>query len=162
MYPWLVYLHVAGAFTFLIAHGASAIVAFKLKTESRRERIAALLDLSSASLNVMYSGLMVLLIAGIAAGFAGNWWGQGWIWTALVILVVLMIVMSFIGSQQLGRVRKAAGLAYFAGVRQQPPVVPASDEEIAAAARAFNPLPVAAIGFGGLALILWLMLFKPF
>ena len=162
MYPWLVFLHVLGAFAFVMAHGASANVAFRLRHESSRERIAALLDLSNTYLNAMYAGLLLLLIGGVVAGFAGNWWGQGWIWLSLAILVAQAIAMYAMGTQRFGTLRKAAGLPYFANMRPQPPAASAGDEELAALARAFNPIPVAAVGFGGLALILWLMMFKPF
>lgn len=162
MYPWLVFLHVLGAFAFVMAHGVSATVVFRLRRETQRERIAALLDLSTVYLNAMYGALMLLIAVGIVAGFVGNWWGRGWIWAALVLLVVLMVAMTFMGTQAFGRLRKAAGLPYFAHMRPQPPTAPASDEEIAARAAALNPIPISVVGFGGLALILWLMMFKPF
>jgi hypothetical protein len=47
-------------------------------------------------------------------------------------------------------------------MKSQPAVPPASPEEIAARAAAINPIPAAIVGFGGLALIVWLMMFKPF
>lgn len=162
MYPWLVFLHVLGAFAFLMAHGASANVAFRLRHETSRERIAALLDLSTTYLNAMYAGLTVLILAGVAAGFAGDWWGRGWIWLALGILLAIAIAMYAMGTQAFGKLRKAAGLPYFANMRPQPPVPSASDAEITALARALNPVPITLVGFGGLALILWLMMFKPF
>src|SRR5262245_57450028 len=119
MYPWLVFLHVLGAFAFIMTHGVSVSAVFRLRHESSRERIAALLDLSSMYLNAMYGSLMLLVIAGVIAGFVGNWWGQGWIWTALAILVGVTIAMYGMGSQQFGKLRKAAGLPYFANMRQQ-------------------------------------------
>ena len=78
MYPWIVFLHVAGGFGFMLAHGASASVAFALRRERNLERLRALLDLSSGSFNVMYLSLLVLLAAGDTAGFMQKWWGQGW------------------------------------------------------------------------------------
>ena len=77
MYRWIVLLHVLGAFTFMTAHGASAGVVFKLRRGTSRERIAALLELSSASLRVTYLALLVMLLAGVAVGFWGSWWGRG-------------------------------------------------------------------------------------
>jgi hypothetical protein len=73
MYPWIVFLHVAGGFGFVLAHGASASVAFALRRERNLERIRALLDLCSNSFNVMYFSLLVLLVAEIVAGFKQNW-----------------------------------------------------------------------------------------
>ena len=55
MYRWLVYVHILAVFIFLLAHGGSASVALPPSATRRdRSRLAALLDLSSASLGVMY------------------------------------------------------------------------------------------------------------
>jgi hypothetical protein len=162
MYAWLVFVHVLGGFLFAMAHGASANVAFRLRHETSRERTAALLDLSTTYLNAMYLGLVVLLISGIVAGLMGNWWGRGWIWTALALLVAEFVAMFFMGTRPFARLRKAAGVPYFENMRPQPPAAPAADAEIAALAAAISPLPITVVGFGGLALIIWLMMFKPF
>jgi hypothetical protein len=59
------------------------------------------------------------------------------------------------------QLRKAAGLPYFDG-KPHPALPPADPEQIAARAAAVNPIPIAIVGFGGLVLMLWLMMFKPF
>ena len=74
-YPWIVLLHVLGAFGFVFAHGASAFAAFRIRSERDPARVAALLDMSGTSLGLMYVSLLILLIGGIAAGFVGSWWG---------------------------------------------------------------------------------------
>ena len=33
MYSWIVFVHVLGVFGFLLAHGAAAVVAFRLRGE---------------------------------------------------------------------------------------------------------------------------------
>ena len=162
MYRWIVFLHVLGAFAFMMAHGASANVAFKLRRKTSRERIAALLDLSTAYLSGMYLALLVILLAGIGLGFLGKWWGQGWIWLGLVLGFAKLFAMSVMPARAFTQLRKVAGLPYFEGMKSQPAVPPASPEEIAARAAAINPMPAAIVGFGGLALIVWLMMFKPF
>jgi hypothetical protein len=162
MYRWLVYIHILAVFIFLLAHGGSASVAFRLRLEKDRARLAALLDLSSASLGVMYLSLLVLLVAGIILGFLGKWWGQGWIWTSLVLLILTAVGMYLRSSMPFSRVRQAAGLPFFDGRRAQPAVLPASDDVLRAAAAAVRPAEVAAMGVVPIALILWLMMFKPF
>ena len=87
-------VRVLAGFAFALAHGLSAAVALRLRGERELERIRALLDLSQSSAGVMYVSLMVLLIAGIAAGFVARLWGRGWIWTAIVLLVALLAIMS--------------------------------------------------------------------
>lgn len=161
MYRWIIFLHVLGAFAFVMAHGASANIAFKLRRETSRERIAALLDLSTAYFGGMYVALLVMLLTGIALGFVGNWWGQGWIWLALALLLAKLFAMFTMAARSFTQLRQAAGLPYFDG-KPHPAAQPAGPEEIAARATAINPIPIAVVGFGGLALIVWLMMFKPF
>ena len=162
MYRWLVYIHILAVFIFLLAHGGSTSVAFRLSRESERSRLAALLDLSSASLGVMYLSLLVLLIAGIILGFMGKWWGLAWIWVSLALLVLMAVAMYVRASIPFNRVRQAAGLPYFDGRRAQPAATPASDEVVRAAAAAIRPAEAAAMGIVPIAIILWLMMFKPF
>ena len=45
LYPWVVLVHIVAAFVFLMAHGVSAFVAFRIRGETDRTRLAALLDL---------------------------------------------------------------------------------------------------------------------
>jgi hypothetical protein len=162
MYRWLVYVHILAVFIFLLAHGGSTSVTLRLRRETDRSRIAALLDLSSASLGVMYLSLLVLLVAGIILGFMGKWWGLGWIWTSLALLVLTAVGMYMRSSIPFNRVRQAAGLPYFDGRRAQPAATPASDEVVRAAAAAIRPAELTAMGVVPIALILWLMMFKPF
>jgi hypothetical protein len=90
-YPWIKLLHVVGGFGFVLAHGASAFAAIRIRSEREPARVAALLDLSGASIGVMYISLLVLLAAGIAAGFIGSFWGEAWIWVAIGVLVVVAL-----------------------------------------------------------------------
>src|SRR5512132_799180 len=108
-YHLIVFLHIFGAFGLLMSHGASINMLFRLRREHDLDRIRAYLDLSSASLGGLYVSLLLLLAAGILAGFLGNWWGRGWIWAAIGVLVRLLYLMARLGSQFYARVRKAAG-----------------------------------------------------
>jgi len=162
VYQWIVFLHVAGGFGFVLAHGASATVAFALRRERNLERIRALLALSTSSYNVMYLSLLVLLVSGIVSGFMQKWWGQGWIWVALGLLIAIIVAMSVFSARYYGQVRKAAGLEYVEGLKGRPPVEPASPEEMDRLLAASPAVTLTVIGGGGLALILWLMMFKPF
>ena len=72
MYGLVVFLHVVGAFAFVLAHGISMLVSFRLRSERDRARQAHLLELSSIGVGLTYIGLVLLLVAGIAAGFLGD------------------------------------------------------------------------------------------
>lgn len=162
MYGATVYLHVAGVFIFLLAHGASANAAFSLKGERSPERIRALLDMSSWSYIGMYVGLLLLLITGIIAGFMGSHWGRGWIWAAIVLLVVLFVFMGMYGSRYYSEVRKAVGLQPYKRTNQVTLGPVKSEEEIAVLLNSNRPVILSLVGIGGLLVILWLMMFKPF
>ncbi len=162
MYNWFVYLHIAGTFGFLMAHGASASVAFALRRERDPDHLRLLLQLSSSSLGILHGSIALLFISGIVAGFMGRWWNQGWIWLSLGLLIAIYIYMGVSASGYFGKVRKAVGLAYMDGFKSRPGIEPASAEEIDALLTKGTPVRLTVIGFGGLLLTLWLMLFKPF
>jgi uncharacterized membrane protein len=162
MYQWIVFLHILGAFGFLLAHGGSANVAFRLRRERDPERVRALLDLSNSNFSLMYLSLLVLLIAGIVSGFLGRWWGFGWIWVSLGLLIVIAVVMYVTSTASFNRIRKAVGLTYFEGGKPHPAQDAASADEINKVLESWNPTLSIIIGLGGLVAILWLMMFKPF
>ena len=148
MYSLLVLVHVVG-------------VAFRLQGERNLERVRALLELSTASYPAMYGSLLVLLLAGIILGLLGNWWGHAWIWVSLILLIAMLIFMRGFGSRIYGEVRKAVGLPYYDKGKLHPPIEPASAEAINAALAKGRPTLLTVIGFGGIAVIAWLMMFKP-
>jgi hypothetical protein len=161
MYGWIVFLHVLGAFAFVAAHGVSMLTAFQLRGERDRARKAALLEASGSGIGLMYIGLLLLLVAGILAGFMGNHWGRGWIWASLGTLVVVIAVMYAVATPFYGRMRTASGLPNSAdsAAKFKPPATEADLDQLAASNR---PLILALVGGIGLVVILWLMLLKPF
>lgn len=161
MYGIVVLLHVLGAFAFVLAHGISILASFRLRSESDRARQAQLLELSGVGVGLMYIGLAVMLVAGIAAGFLGDHWGRAWIWAALGLLVVVIAVMYTVATPFYGRMRAAAGVpgSEQTAARLKPPATPADLEALATSNR---PMLLAAVGGIGLVIIIWLMLSKPF
>src|SRR5437016_2552278 len=93
-YAWLVFLHVTSVVGFVLAHGASAAMGLRLRRETSPDSIRSLVVLSTLSTRVMYPFLVLVLLTGIAAGFAQDWWRFKWIWTAIIVLVVTTIVIS--------------------------------------------------------------------
>jgi hypothetical protein len=158
-YPWLVWLHVVGAFVFALGHGTSAVVSFRVRGERERASIVALLDVSQVSQAVMYVGLFVLLASGIAAGVVGQWFGQLWLWAAIATLVVVLVAMYSIASPYYGQLRGRLGQKAFQPKGESPN--PLTDAELVALLDSRRPEVLAAIGTLGLAIILWLMVFKP-
>jgi hypothetical protein len=160
MYSWLVLLHLLGIFGFLIAHGASASVFFALRHERNVDNIRSLLQLSGGSARALIISLLTLLLSGITAGFVGHWWRYGWIWLSLLLLIAVYAGMSLLGTRILNEVRMGLGLPSTYGEPPRPDRF--SAEELDAQLEKIHPYRLASIGFGGLALIAWLMMFKPF
>ena len=154
-YQWWVFLHIAGVFVFLVAHGVSIGVSMRLRQERDPKRIMALLDVSSSSISGLYVGLVLLLAGGVVAGFVGDWWGQGWIWVALGTLVAVMVFMYALATNYYKRLRLIVG-AMADGSEA------VSDERLAELLAGPRAVVLAVLGSGGLLFILSLMLFKPF
>ena len=162
MYQWILLIHILGAFVFAFIHGASTKVIFRLRRESDPIRMAALLDLSSDYLGLMYISLLVMLAGGIGVGYFGDWFLSIWLWLSLGLLVVIVFTMYFMATIPLNRVRKALGLPHIEKNKPHPAGEPASPEEITISAAALKPWLTAVIGYGSLLLILVLMVLKPF
>ena len=162
MHKWLVFLHVLGAMGFMLAHGGTTAMTLLLKRQRDFDHMRALLDLSRHSGPMFGVALLLLLGSGIAAGFTGHWWGEGWIWAALAILVGITVGMAWSSRAHYHRLRKLLGMPYFDGRKEQPALPPASEEEIYAVQATLRPGLLAAVGSGGVVLIAWLMMFKPF
>lgn len=165
MYHWLVYLHVLATFAFLLTHGVSSFVALRLR--GRRDPALARAWMlvyydNGLYYAVLYGSLLVLLITGIVSAFMGNWWGQGWIWLSLALLIGIIASMTAFAATHYTKLRKTLGLPYLERWKPQPAMDPASPEEIEALLASSPAITLALIGFGGIAVILWLMMFKPF
>ncbi len=157
MYQWVVYLHVLGLFWFLMAHGVSLYVAFRVQRETDIHAVQALLGLSARAAMASLIGLIVLLLAGVAAAFMGNWWSQGWIWVSLGLFVLIWASMSIFTGPAFRRARMAAGFTGPTTINES-----AVSEKMPEAIAALRPWLPTVIGGVGLAIILWLMMLKPF
>ena len=161
MYETWVFLHLVGVFGFLIAHGTSAAAGLRLRKERDPVRARALLDLSGASLKLANISLLVLLVGGIAAGFKGHWWDEGWIWASLGVLVALSAMVPLLVVPYYKEARRVVGARR--PRRNAPePGPPASPEEIERVLGSPIPLSITWIGVAALAVLLWLMVSKPF
>jgi hypothetical protein len=156
---WL-YVHLAGVFGFLVTHGVSAGVGLKLRRERDPVRARALLDLSASTLNLANLSFLVLLIGGIGATSSEHVWDQGWPWAAIGVLIALVALVPTLVVPYYKKVRKAVGAP---GVRGRMPAgEPASPEEIERVLGSPIPIVISITGVAALAILLWLMVYKPF
>ena len=160
MYNWFLFAHIASVVGFLLGHGTSAAMAFRLRSERTTDGIRSLTELSKQTTNVMYGFILLILITGLSLGAQGGWFGRGWMWTALVVLILTIGVMSFLG-RRYNAVRAAVGLPARAG-RRTTTAAPGSPEEIRRAVDATPAGVMTAVGVIALGLLLWLMILKPF
>ena len=160
MYNWLLYGHIASVAGFLLAHGASAAMGLRLRQETTPDGIRSLTDLSKRTTRVMYAFIVLIVITGLFLGFQGRWWSHGWIWAALGLLIITIGIMSVL-SRRYNAVRGAVGLPIRSG-RQVTTTAPASPEEIRRLVEAAPAGLMTAIGVIALALLLGLMILKPF
>jgi plastocyanin len=154
MYRWWVFVHVLGVAGFLVSHGVSMYATFRMPKERDPARVAYLIELSSSSVGWMWNSMGVLLLGGIVAAFLGDWWGHAWLWISIGVLLATTGAMYALATPWFRRV----GLVARAMAEGSEAV---SDEEFAGMLRTRRPLAIAAVGFGGLAVILFLMLFQP-
>jgi hypothetical protein len=160
-YPWIVLLHIAGAFVFAISHGVSAFAAFAIRAgRGDAARVRTLLEMSGYSLGTMYVGFLMLLVGGIWAGIYGGHFARGWIWAALVVLVVITGAMYAMASRFYARVRQAVGLPSM--LDREPAVAGAAAPTLDDLLENRRPEALVTIGGVGLLVILWLMVMKPF
>lgn len=158
----LVFVHVLSAFVFAAGHGVSVHVAFRLRRETDRSRMAALLDISELSSWVALVGILALLISGIVAGIMLGSLGRGWFWVSLVLLIAIGIAMTPLGTGYFNKVRHAIGQRTREIKKDQPDPQPASDEELSRLLDNRRPELLLLVGGGGFVIILWLMMFRPF
>jgi hypothetical protein len=161
-YTWVVLLHVLGAFGFVFGHGASAMVSFRLRSERSPERVATLLGVSTAGLIVTYVSLLVLIVAGVIAGFMGDWWGSGWLWAAIIVLVLMLGGMYAMATPYYKQVRLAAGIPAPGAKPADAAPEPMPPDQLASLLTSSRPMTLAWFGGIGLVVIIWLMVVKPF
>jgi hypothetical protein len=163
VYRVLLFLHVSGAVAFLLFHGATASVMFAMKREHDPERLQALLTLRDRAEDWWRWPLMLNLATGIAMGFMGRWWGQGWIWVSIGVFLAMSFAMSGIGRLNIDRVWHAIDpLGHASPVKSEARNPdPASQEELKVLLERGRPMLLTVIGMVGLAIILWMMIFKP-
>ena len=137
---------------------------FRIKKTQEPERLKALLDLSRFSVILSYIFILFVLATGITLGFLGGYWGQLWIWTAIGVAFVTMGLMYKYGTEPFTDLRRALGLptgqVRKKQVQTQP--TPADPQEVAKLASSARPMELSVVGAGGLLIIAWLMVLKPF
>lgn len=159
MDDWLVLTHVAAVLGLMLAHGVHATVMWKFRREPDPE-IAMTFFRVVPRATLVRVLLAIVVLTGAAAGFARNRWGEGWIWTSLVLLAVITEVMRRWGGGYFGLIETAAEKAIAA--RADDPSGSAWQADYDTARLSWHVGGMSAIGLVGILVILWLMMFTPF
>lgn len=161
LYPWVVLTHVVAVVVAFGAHGVSAFAMFRVKRESDRVRLGAILDLSSTALIAAGILLVLGLVLGLVAAVMGGHFSRLWPWVSIVVVVIVWIAMTPMAANPMSAVRQALGQPSRLDKKGEAPQ-PRPDGELAAAQARLRPELVAGIGVVGIAVLVWLMEMKPF
>jgi hypothetical protein len=155
-YTYWVFLHLLGVLGLLGTHGVSTLVLYRIRAVAPdRDKITELIAFSGSTVIPMYVSLVILLAGGIGAALKVSYLSKPWIVISIAILVVILVTMYALARPYFRRVTAACGV--------RPSGVPrASDEELIELARSPRAHVISAIGGGGLLIIVFLMVTKPF
>ena len=159
---WLIFLHVLSALTFYMAHGTSVAMAFKIRKETDFTRIRAMLDLSWSTMILMGVSFLIMGLTGIIMPFMIHIWNKIWIWASIVLMLFVFIYMAMFNETSYKQLRRLVGLPYMKGGKELPAEPPSSPEEVAALLKKTSVTGLVVIGYVIPAIVLWLMVFKPF
>ncbi|MGZ6317163.1 MAG: hypothetical protein ACXWNQ_07880 [Anaerolineales bacterium] len=159
---WLVFIHVLAALTFFLLHGASLAMAFRVRKETDFARIRAMLDLSQASLLPMGIAFGVMGLTGVIMPFLAGLWDRVYIWLSIVLILFVFIYMGVFNETHYKELRRLVGLPYMKGNKTLPAEPPSTLEEVSALLQKTNVTALATVGYIIPAVVLWLMIFKPF
>ena len=159
---WLVFLHVLSTITFFLAHGAAAAMVFRVRSETDFTRIRAMLDLSVSTFQVYMLSFLLMGLTGLTMPFLIHIWNKVWIWLSIILILFVVVWMGLVNEKQIKQLRRLVGLPYMQGFNEFPAEPPARPEEVAALLKSINPYRWALVGYGIPAVVLWLMIFKPF
>ena len=159
MYPWLLFLHVGATLLFMLAHGIHVVIMLRWRQAEDPEFGLTLFNgLPGAGATRIL--LAAVIVTGLILAVLGDWWQEIWVWLSLGILAVMWLAMYRMGGGYFGLVQ-AAALAAIEEARDQPGSTVARDA-YRATRLGTQPMAMMVVGIGGLAAVLWLMIFKPF
>jgi hypothetical protein len=171
-YRWIVFVHVAAILILVILHGATVTTTYALRTERRRDRLVALLDFSLLSFDsrglmgkIFWADLILVAVSGVVLMLTGGWWHFWWPYLSIAAFIGIFLAMGSFGRIPMQELRRALGMPWVkpgAGKPEWAPAEPPNESAIESALTRLRPGALAAVGAGGLALLLWLMMFRPF
>lgn len=161
-YTYLLLGHLLGVVIFAAGHGISMALLALMRRERNIERLRAMLDMSLGGIFATYTGLVLTIGFGVAMGFAGGWWGAGWLWASIAILISIMALMMFMGGTYFSRIREAVGMEPYRFSFGGTPGAVAPEAELALLLKSPKAGLTMTLGTLALLALLVLMVLKPF
>lgn len=156
-YQWLLFLHVGSVLVFMLAHGVQVVVTWKKRTEADpAQNLALFLPLPDVRwLRYSYGAVIV---TGLTLVALLNIWTSAWIWISLALLGLIWLSMYRWGGEYYNTTEQTAeALIAATGTAAE-----ASAREAFDRARLSWLVPAMTVaGIGGVAVVLWLMVFRP-
>lgn len=153
-YNWWKFIHLLGVVGFMAAHGTSMAATMLIRRIRDPQRISGVLQLSATTVLAFYISTLVLLVGGIGAGIRGRWFGQGWIWLSLGLLVAVGILMFPLARGYFRRIRMVIELMESGTA--------VSQDDFIRVLNSGNPMLTVGTGSVAILFIVYLMVFKPF
>jgi len=145
-----------------MAHGTSVAMAFKIRKETDFTRIRAMLDLSWSTMILMGVSFLIMGLTGIILPFMIHIWNKVWVWASIVLMLFVFIYMAMFNDTSYKQLRRLVGLPYMKGSKELLAEPPSSPEDVAALLKKTSLTGLAVVGYVIPAIVLWLMVFKPF
>ncbi|HXQ32925.1 MAG TPA: hypothetical protein VN843_02765, partial [Anaerolineales bacterium] len=143
-------------------HGTSAAMAFKIRRETDFARIRAMLDLSWSTMIIMGVSFLIMGLTGLILPFLVHIWNKGYIWVSIVLMLFVFVYMAMFNEKSYKQLRRLVGLPYMKGNKELPAEPPSGPEEVAALLNKTGVTGLVVTGYVIPAVVLWLMVFKPF
>jgi hypothetical protein len=157
MYSWLLFLHIGSVLAFMLIHGVQVTVTWKMRREADPARMVQLFDALPSTLPLRWA-VLAIFITGFALVVFRNLWFAAWIWVSLGTLAAIWLAMYRWGGE------------YYTEIENEvTPLMDAADEIAVAEKRAafdrarlsWRVPAMTIVGIAGVAVILWLMVFRP-
>ncbi len=153
-YNWWKLIHLLGVVGFMAAHGTSMAATLLIRRIRDPQAVSGVLQLSATTTLAFYVSTLVLLVGGIGAGIKGSWFGQGWIWLSLGLLVAVGVLMFPLARGYFRRIRMVIELMESGTAVSQSDFIRVLDSG--------NPMLTAGTGAVAILFIVYLMVMRPF
>jgi hypothetical protein len=111
---------------------------------------------------IMGVSFLIMGLTGLILPFLIHIWNKGYIWVSIVLMVFVFVYMAMFNETSYKQLRRLVGLPYMKGNKELPAEPPSSPEEVAAVLNKTNITGLIIAGYVVPAIVLWLMVFKPF